>query len=226
METATLSLAEKAHLELRRDILRGELLPGSPLRLVELTARYDMGFSPLREALNRLQAERLVTSAPMRGFRVAPLSAAEFEDALATRLIVETEALRGAIRNGGADWAEGVTRALDALRDAAQDAEIWVLEARHHRFHRALLDGCGSPWLLEFFERLYNATERYRLPVLLAEGAPARDILGEHAAIADAVLAREADRAIALLRAHYLRTAEIIRPRLATPPAAPKRRRG
>ena len=50
------------------------MAPGSPLRLADLSARYDMGFSPLREALNRLQAERLVIAEALRGFRVAPLS--------------------------------------------------------------------------------------------------------------------------------------------------------
>ena len=64
------TLAEKAYDNLRQDIVRGAFVPGSPLRLADLGERYGMGFSPLREALNRLQSERLVTSESLRGFRV------------------------------------------------------------------------------------------------------------------------------------------------------------
>lgn len=91
------------------------------------------------------------------------------------------------------------------------EADIWELEARHYAFHRALLAACGSPWKLEFFDRLYAATERYRIPILLNRaGGQGRDIQGEHAALAEATLARDADLATDLLRQHYQRSAEII----------------
>ena len=216
-----MTLAEKAYNALRQDILRGAFASGSPLRLADLSARYGMGFSPLREALNRLQAERLVTSESLRGFRVAPLSLAEFEDALATRLMIEGQALRVSIERGGDDWAAGIVSSLYALKlQADRKGDIWELESRHHAFHRALLAACDSPWLLEFFERLYMATERYRLPALAAGGRGQRDIMAEHSAIADAALARDAEAAEALLRDHYLRTAVTIRAQM-VPQAQP-----
>ena len=207
-----MTLAEKAYDALRHDIIRGAFAPESPLRLAELSERYGMGFSPLREALNRLQAERLVTAESLRGFRVAPLSPAELHDAISLRIQIETEALRGAIRLGDDAWAGGIVSALYALnlqagRTGAQ-ADIWALEARHHAFHRALLIACNSPWTMEFFERLYAATERYRIPVLLASAHPAgRDVQAEHKALAEATLDRDTDKAIELLRKHYLQTA-------------------
>lgn len=221
------TLAERAYHEIRRDVLRGAFAPGQPLRLADLSERYGMGFSPLREALNRLQAERLVTAETLRGFRVAPLSLEAFEDALATRLVIEGEALRQSLARGGDDWEAGVVAALHALQlqagRAGEEGALWELEARHHAFHRALLAACGSGWLMEFFERLYAATERYRLPVLLAEGAggagAGRDIGAEHQALAEAALARDAARAGALLTAHYARTGAAIRDRLGTGPA-------
>lgn len=210
-----MTLAEKAYDALRHDIIRGAFPPESPLRLADLSERYGMGFSPLREALNRLQAERLVTAESLRGFRVAPLSPDELHDAISLRIQIESEALRSAIRLGDDAWAAGIVSALYALtlqagRTGAQ-ADIWALEARHHAFHRALLVACNSPWTLEFFERLYAATERYRIPVLLAATRPAgRDVQAEHKALAEATLDRDADKAVAVLRDHYLRTAEDI----------------
>jgi GntR family carbon starvation induced transcriptional regulator len=221
------TLADKAYTQLRHDIVRGAFEAGSPLRLAELGARYEMGFSPLREALNRLQAERLVTVESLRGFRVASLSLAEFEDSLATRLLIEIEALQLAIRHGDDHWAANIVSALYALKlqierqDEAPD--IWTLEERHHRFHRALLEACGSVWLLQFFESLYTANERFRIPVLLASTEKStRDIHAEHAALAEATLARRTTEATDLLRDHYLRTAMMIRATMTE--SAPKQR--
>jgi GntR family carbon starvation induced transcriptional regulator len=216
-----MTLAEKAYDALRHDIIRGALAAERPLRLAELSERYGMGFSPLREALNRLQAERLVTAESLRGFRVAPLSLEELHDAVALRILIETEALRTSIRLGDDNWAAGIVSALYALKVQAarkgSDADIWTLEARHHAFHRSLLSACKSPWTLEFVERLYAATERYRIPVLLAAALPqGRDVQAEHGALAEATLDRDPDKATALLKEHYLKTvaalAEAIRP--------------
>ncbi|MBL8584798.1 MAG: FCD domain-containing protein [Rhizobiaceae bacterium] len=206
-----MTLAEKAYEGLRHDIIRGELPPGRPLRLAELSERYGMGFSPLREALNRLHAERLVTAESLRGFRVALLSVEEMHDAVATRIMIESEALRASIRLGDDAWAAGIVSSLYALNLQASrtgaEADIWALEARHYAFHRALLSACGSAWTMEFFERLYAATERYRIPVLLSAGRPmGRDVQAEHGALAEATLDRDAEKAVALLKDHYEKT--------------------
>lgn len=208
-----MTLAEKAYVSLRKDIVDGCFAPDSPLRLAELSERYRMGFSPLREALNRLQAERLVTAESLRGFRVSARSLAEFEDALHARLLVETEALRLSIAQGDDAWEASIVAALYALRRQTrrEGSDVDELKARHHAFHRALLAACGSDWLMNFFERLYAATERYRIPALLDAGPQKRDIDAEHGDIADAVLARDTARAELLLRDHYLQTAAMIR---------------
>ena len=58
------------------------------MRLEALRQRYGLSFSPLREALMRLQSERLVVSAALRGFAVAPLSREEIKDATETRILI------------------------------------------------------------------------------------------------------------------------------------------
>ena len=210
-----MTLAEKAYDALRHDIIRGELAAERPLRLADLSERYGMGFSPLREALNRLQVERLVTAESLRGFRVAPLSLEELHDATSLRILIETEALRASIRLGDDHWAAGIVSALYALKVQAgrtgPEADIWTLEARHHAFHRALLSACNSAWTLEFFERLYAATERYRIPTLLAATQPSgRDVQAEHSALAQATLDRDAETATTLLETHYRKTASYL----------------
>jgi GntR family transcriptional regulator, carbon starvation induced regulator len=212
-----MTLADTAYRNLRGDIVSGALAPGSPLRLSGLSGRYGIGFSPLREALNRLQGERLVVSESLRGFRVAPLSLDAMRDTIRTRILIESEALRLAIAQGDDAWEAAIVASLHALtRQAGRTRDLHgdgfaALEDRHHAFHRALLDACGSAWLMDFAESLYVGSERYRHPAFLAvEGDTRRDIGAEHAALAEAALARDAARACALLDAHYSRTAAFI----------------
>lgn len=210
-----MTLAEKVYDLMRRDIVSGALPAGQPLRLEALRQRYGAGFSPLREALNRLQAERLVVQAPLRGFSVAPISRAEMWDAIETRITIEVEALRRAIAHGDDGWEGRIVGAFHALsrqvarmgpRDRPGGEMHQALEDRHRAFHRALIDACGSPRLLDYAERLHAETERYRLPGLGGAGGGARDVPGEHRALMEAALARRGDEAARLLAAHYRRT--------------------
>lgn len=219
-----MTLAETAYAALRRDIVSGALAPGQPLRMTLLCDRYGMGMSPLREALNRLQSQGLVVALPLRGFIVAPVSAVDVTDTTDTRILIEAEALRRSIALGGAAWARAVRDALSALLDATvTDADR--LEHLHHGFHHALVAGCGSPRLLELFERLYSESERYRYHALTVGARDgSRDLAAEHRAIADAALSDDAEAAVAALTAHYRRTETLLKARLPEP-APPARRR-
>ena len=98
------TLGEAAYRRLRADIVAGVLEAGKPLRLEALRQRYGLSFSPLREALMRLQSERLVMSTALRGFSVAPLSLARDEGRDRNPHLIESEALRRSMRDGDDDW--------------------------------------------------------------------------------------------------------------------------
>ena len=131
----TETLGEAAYQQLRRDIVAGVFEAGKPLRLEALRQRYEFSFSPLREALTRLQSEQLVASTALRGFSVAPLSREEMSDAAETRILIECEALRRSMRQGGGrlggNHRRRLPRALSADRTsfaqtdgAAEAAEV------------------------------------------------------------------------------------------------------
>lgn len=223
-----ITLAEQAHRQLRRDIISGAIPPSQPLRLEYLKARYGISFSPLREALNRLHSERLVVLTPSRGFRVAPFSEAEMWDAIDTRIVIDCEALRRSLARGDDDWETRLVAAFHALvlvtgrrvpgaPDPLSPDEL-QLEARHHDFHRGLIAACGSRWLMELSAQLYAQTERYRQPSLRDQHywAAARDVSAEHRQLLEAAVARDADRATALLTKHYRATGERVRQVLLT----------
>jgi DNA-binding GntR family transcriptional regulator len=88
-----------------------------------------------------------------------------------------------------------------------EDNPAW--EPLHRAFHRALISGCGSRWLLGFCDQLADQHHRYRR--LSAPRAFAkRGVKTEHQALMEAAIAGRTDDAVALLRAHFERTAKIL----------------
>jgi GntR family carbon starvation induced transcriptional regulator len=151
-----------------------------------------------------------------RGFRVVPVSRSGFDELLKTRCWLEERALRESIRVGDVAWEEAVVlanfhlvrvrRSNSADRFLANDA--W--EMHHKSLHEAIISACKSELLLQFCDKMYDLNIRYRR----VAGAPvdnARDVENEHTAIVQATLARDEERAVSLLLAHYNETADLVR---------------
>lgn len=209
--TDSRSHAERAYQRLRGEILHGDLMPGERLRANDLQDRFQLGLTPIREALMRLSTEGLVAAETHRGSRVTETSRAEFADLMATRREIERLCLGKAIAEGDAAWEAEIVASmhmlsrtpLPASQDDREAAALW--ENRHRRFHLALVAACGSDWLLRFWTTLADHSERYRKIRLLHHRqaqAEVRDVNAEHAAIMEAVLARDASQACALLDDH------------------------
>jgi DNA-binding GntR family transcriptional regulator len=220
-------LSDRAHDRIKQDILAGLFDPGEKLQLDAISARYGIGTAPVREALNRLSAEGWVERRSQRGFFVTELSLSDLEELVKTRIWLETLALRESIAHGGQDWEDRVILAYhrlartERLQDGADSAPVnpdW--EVRHHEFHLALLSACGSSWMMQFCRTMMDQAVRYRNLSVNFTLARRGDALAEHEAIATAVLDREADRAAELLGAHYAKTLDGLKERLASERAA------
>jgi DNA-binding GntR family transcriptional regulator len=209
------SQAERAYERLRSEILHGDLMPGERLRANDLQDRFQLGLTPIREALMRLSTEGLVAAETHRGSRVTQTSLAEFADLMATRREIERLCLTKAIAHGDAGWEAEIVAAmhmlsrtpLPASQEDREAAALW--ESRHRRFHLALVAACGSDWLLRFWTTLADHSERYRKIRLLHHReaqAEVRDVASEHAAIMEAVIARDVGSACDLLDAHLRAT--------------------
>ncbi len=214
-EASAPTLASSVYGQLRNDILRGELAPGGKLRIEFVSERYAAGHSPVREALNRLSSDGLVDRRDQRGFYVAAASVADLLELTRTRCWLEEIGLRESIARFDAVWEEGVVLALHRLgrvprsisAEAYQENPEW--ERLHRAFHRSLIAGCGSRWLLGFCDQLADQAYRYR-QLSAQQAFPKRQEKNEHQAIVDAVFQRDTEQAVALLCAHYRKTAEII----------------
>lgn len=194
---------------LREEILAGRRDPGARLRLEDLKDCFGVSWSPLREAVSRLVAEGLIVAEGPRSYQVAPATRRELAETLRLRILLETTALRLAIQHGDDAWEAQILSAqhrlgkLEAQRIVAAQAREW--ERWHRAYHDALTAACDSPILLQFCHTLHDRHDRYRRLYLSAHEVD-RDVAAEHREITDATLAREEDRACALLAAHIERT--------------------
>jgi DNA-binding GntR family transcriptional regulator len=209
------TLASSVYQRLLTDILSGVLQPGHKLRLQKLAETYAVGSSPLREALNRLSTNGMVTREENKGFRVSPASAGELEELFLTRCWLEEIALRESIRNGDSEWEERLVLAFHRLskmsagNGAEPDYRSPEWEILHREYHMALLSACGSRFLLGYCAQLNEQTLRYRNLVEVVEYRDRHEGT-EHRNIQDAILDRNEELAVELLHAHYSKTAEII----------------
>ena len=213
--TSAESLTSMVYQKVMADIIGGRLEPGRKLLLQSLRENYRCGNSPIREALNRLAGQGLVVGKDQHGFRVAPASAKNLLEIIKTRCWLEKIGLRESIRHGDEKWEERVLLAHHRLtrtprpkgKSLLEDRLKW--EKRHREFHLTLLSACGSGILIEYCADLQERTFRYRN---LSSVRAYRNGLAvdEHRGICDAVLERDADRAVELLTAHYRATGEIV----------------
>lgn len=224
------SLTHDAYERLRGDLLACRLEPSARLRIKDLCQTLSVSLSAVREALSRLTSEGLVVAEPQRGFHVAPVSAAELRDLTGVRAHIEGLCLERAIAVGDVGWEAQLVAAFHRLSrtperevgDEQRMSEEW--SAAHGAFHAALAGGCDSLWLLRLRETLYAQSERYRrLSVPMA--STVRDLGREHQDIMDAVLARDAGQAKALMAQHLERTTAVLLQRPWAAEAPPLRER-
>ncbi|MCT4714107.1 FCD domain-containing protein [Enterobacteriaceae bacterium H18W14] len=209
------TMASMLEEQVRRDIINGQLKPGSKMRLKELSAHYDAGVIPLREALSRLATTGFVSAIDQKGFSVQRVSAPELRDITLTRLHIECKALELSILNADIDWESQLIAAHHRMErydmrnpETRQLNPTW--EEAHEAFHAALLANCYSPWLLRFVTTLCDQTLRYRALAVESPVSQARDVAQEHRQLLQAALERNIEQATSLLTGHYLKTMEIV----------------
>lgn len=212
------SLTASVASELRRDLVAGRFLPGTKLPIAALAKNYGVSPGAVREALSRLISEGIVEFNEQRGFRAAAVSVAALMDITRTRVLIDVHALREAIRLGDVEWEANVIAIHHRLancpireKNSPHVRDEW--QRLHGEFHRTLISGCGSAWLIRFHDTLFDQTVRHRSISSIYETSHRdlqRDVKVEHAQIVRAAIARDAAAAAAALEKHYLKTTDLL----------------
>ena len=212
--TAPATRTEQVYEVLRSELLNGVLHPSQKLKMVELTERFGVSQSVVREALTRLTEQGLLVATPQRGFRVRDLSVEDIAELTETRVQVESLALRLAVQRGDLQWETGVLAAHHRLeRTPVTRADETVSEdwsVQHRDFHQALLAGCSNRRLEAVATSLRDSAELYRRWYWVLTDDHQRDLAAEHRQLKDLALARDADQAIQVLTGHIDRAPSLL----------------
>ncbi|MGH8713986.1 MAG: GntR family transcriptional regulator [Casimicrobiaceae bacterium] len=169
-------IGEKAYRRIRADIIFGRLAPGQKLTLGRMKEAYGTSVGTLRELLNRLSSEGLITAEGSRGFEVTPISSANLREVAAMRQLLESHALRESFESGDMEWEGRVVSAHHKLasmekrmaRGERSQAEVW--KRYDWEFHHALISACGSRVLLETHATIYDKYLRYQMIAAVFRG--------------------------------------------------------
>lgn len=195
------TMAQQIHALLRRDVIGGVLLPRTALSEAELSQRFGVSRTPIREALIKLAEEGLVEIYPQHGSFVAPITLRDVYDSQFVREALECAALERAIERIDAVQAATLAGILDRQRRLHRDGEEDGFFAADEDMHACIMDIAGHAQAWRQVENAKAQMDRVRhltmrLPLKLSS------VLAEHGAIVDRVVHRDRDGALAALRTH------------------------
>lgn len=192
-------LRDDIYASLRGDILSCRLAPGSELREQVLAAHFGVSKSPVREALLRLERDRLVEVEARQGYCVTPISLKDTRDMYMFRMVLESSCALEAAHNATAEKLA----ALDEFREPKSYGAALAFSRRNCDFHSAIFEASGNLRMALVARELVEQMDR--VTVLSIGTMPAKDpsrLVDEHCRIIDALQKRDGRRAAKLLREH------------------------
>jgi GntR family transcriptional regulator, rspAB operon transcriptional repressor len=195
------TMGVQIHGFLRREIINGRLLPRTVLSEQDLSQRFGVSRTPVREALIKLSEEGLVATYPQYGTFVSPITLSDVFDNQFVREAIEIAAVERAIERVTPDQMTALTRIMDRqalLRDAGDDEAFFLADEDLHAF---FLDLAGHAKAWRFVENAKAQLDRVRhliirLPTKLSS------VLAEHRVIVDRFIARDRAGTVEAMRAH------------------------
>lgn len=186
---------------LLEDILTGRRIPNERLSVDAIAREYGISKVPVREAIQRLEAQRLVTLTPHVGASVAPLNHREMRGVFIARQVLEAAAAELAAGRITQAELDELDHAQGELREAVRRGDVSELSQANARFHLTLARASGYSIFAELTELLLQSVWRYRseVPMDLANW---KQVIQEHSAILEALRRKDREATGALAAAH------------------------
>ena len=192
---------ELAYEKLKEAIVTLQLAPGDSIHIAQLMAQYNMGRTPINQAIHRLHDERLVHIIPRKGVIVTPLSLDEAMDLIAVRMVNEKLCITLA--------AQHITDPQLAALKSVQVRYVKALQERclakaleaDRKFHEKLAEASGNRILPDVLTRLHACSQRFWALSLNTEGHGG-EVIQEHEAIIEALEKRSVEAALSAIETH------------------------
>ncbi len=204
--TTPVTSSDKTLVQLRHDIVAGEIPAGAKLSEVELAQKHAVSRAVIREALNRLEACHLIERKANVGARVVTLSAAALTELYQVREVLEGMAARLAALNMGDVEIAGLRALLDKHNQQVQKDENYYQAAGDDDFHYHIILGSHNQHLITMLlEGTYHLSRMYRVQFGMS-GPRVKQAYEEHKQIVQAIANRDPELAELLMRRHIVGT--------------------
>lgn len=192
----------------RQGILHGRLEAGTFLEEEQVSAAVGVSRTPVREAFQQLQGERLLDLLPRRGAMIRLVTVQELLEILETRLMIETHAVRTLCR-GRQPLPDEMGAAL-AQMQRQPDADIPSHVQLNTAFHKALVEAGGNGVITGLYRSITFQQERVAMTAVSIGPGRQRVILLEHEQLAAALEAHDEVAAVAVLGKHLHPAQEVL----------------
>jgi len=194
------SQGERAYVLIRDQIVTLRLAPGSVIEEAKLRQELGLGRTPIREALQRLAHENLVTFVPHRGTFVSDINLTDLHRLTEVRTEMEGYAARLAAERATArDRAQ--MDAVIAELSTIDEADVHNLMRLDQRIHRLVYQATRNAFLQAMLEESFNLSLRIWF-LGLDRGVRLKEAVEEHRQLLDAIVSRDAARAESVMRQH------------------------
>ena len=188
------SLAEKAYQLLRADIISCVLRPGQQVVQSKLAEKYQIGTTPIRDALHRLALENLVQPVPRSGYVIAPITLTDIQEQFELRFLLESFAARMAATRGSEDDLREIARLADITYVFKDKDSALSHIALNADFHRAIAVAAGNQRVVDQLSSLLDELARlFYLAIDLKDQSEA--MRQEHLILVEAICSRDPERA-------------------------------
>lgn len=192
--------SEEAYHQIKEKIITLDLAPSSVINEQALMKNLGLGRTPIREALQRLDAEGLVHIVPRRGMFVTDISITDLQEIFEVRIVMAGFCARLAARRITPEQIAQLEAVLRDLEQVQGGDSIALMEI-DKRFQRVLYQAAGNKFLTDALERLYDSGLRLWHLVLHRLG-DVRDAIEQHREVLEALKARDEKMAESLIQQH------------------------
>ncbi len=199
---------------MREAILAGDLKGGERLSERALCDMFGVSRSLVREGVQALAAEGLITVVPHKGPTVTQLDRKAAEDLYRVRAVLEGLACREFTQNATDDQRTELFGIFDRMAAMQGNEDAQALVEVKNDFYRCLLDGAGNEVLEQMFTQLNNRIVQLRRFTLSVSGRLPKTVR-EIGAVIDAIREGDAEGARKHAEAHVASAADVVKQRFA-----------
>lgn len=190
------SRSEAAYQGLLKILISGELRPNDVIMERRIAEQLQVSRTPLREAIRRLEGEKLITRQNAGTLVVSPMSTADFLNILNVRRLLEGEAVRKAAARISFDELHRIRQQMVAVQRGNQPAGTDP-NSLGRQLHELIAEAASNPVLLSIIENLGKRTRLFmRVPERRSQ------VIDEHLAVIDALLLRDGEAARMAMEQH------------------------